>query len=617
MTFIACMPGSSAYALTQRQQSVEYVIDADITWYDFGDYSFYSIYAIEGTGLYALSMGNPGSDEIGKTALVNASGEVVLEPFTSTGFSSGYGVYSGYGDSSYFYSNGEDYYIAVSPEGVRRIDGTAYSEIGTFHNGYAAVTLKQTANKGVIDENGNLIFEDKSGKYIDFTFIGGGIFTAKLAENSLQYLDMTGAPLTDTVYTADWWWNYPVGDERILASNNEKFGYLDLSGAEIIPLIYDDARPFSDGAAWVCREDKWGMIDPNGDTVIPIEFGHASSFLNNVAYMSKDEKCGLIDRTGTFVLPMEYDQITPYENGFIMAVKEGKAILTDASGQSLLTGEYSHIELDSSGHIGVWKTINGLSVSALLDTNENLLTGWKDFTPRALSERLYLGRKAGDYPPGAVPPHDYGQKFALLDANGDNLTGFKYANVGDFFNDYLVVFQYYYGNAGILNQYGAEVVPTIFDDVLLTDEGYAFITVRDDSDETYIGYFKIPDRFSEQKTTRPITVYLDGVELFFESEPMMINERTMVPLRKIFETLELAVDWDDSTRTVAVSGGGKTLRLTIGNRTAYVDGVGIRLDAAPFIQDDITFVPLRFVSENSGAAVEWDDALRRVIIRRL
>jgi hypothetical protein len=47
-----------------------------------------------------------------------------------------------------------------------------------------------------------------------------------------------------------------------------------------------------------------------------------------------------------------------------------------------------------------------------------------------------------------------------------------------------------------------------------------------------------------------------------------------------------------------------------------VDGVGIRLDAAPFIQDDITFVPLRFVSENSGAAVEWDNTLRRVIITR-
>ncbi|MDR1159795.1 MAG: copper amine oxidase N-terminal domain-containing protein [Syntrophomonadaceae bacterium] len=167
-----------------------------------------------------------------------------------------------------------------------------------------------------------------------------------------------------------------------------------------------------------------------------------------------------------------------------------------------------------------------------------------------------------------------------------------------------------------MNQYGAEVVPTIFESVSLTDEGYAFITVRDDSDETYIGYFKIPDRFSEQKTTRPVTVYLDGVELFFDSEPMMVNERTMVPMRKIFETLGLAVDWDDSTRTVAVSGGGKTLRLTIGNRTAYVDGVGIRLDAAPFIQDDITFVPLRFVSENSGAVVAWDDTLRRVIITR-
>jgi hypothetical protein len=254
-----------------------------------------------------------------------------------------------------------------------------------------------------------------------------------------------------------------------------------------------------------------------------------------------------------------------------------------------------------------------------LDANETLLTGWKDFSLYDRGGQFYVGRRAGDYPPGVAPPHDYSQKFALFDTGGGNLTGFRYGNMGGARGGYQVVNQQYYYTAGLLNRHGAEVIPTVFDEILLTDEGGAFVTVRDSSDEnninkTYVGYFKIPDHFSEKTVTRPVTVYLDGVDLFFESDPVIVHERTMVPMRKIFETLGATVDWDDSARTVSAAGGGTDLQLTIDSDVAYVNGAEIRLDAAPFIQDDITFVPLRFVSEAAGADVSWDGALRRVLI---
>jgi hypothetical protein len=69
--------------------------------------------------------------------------------------------------------------------------------------------VKQSANKGVIDRAGALVFEDTGGNYIDFAFIGEGIFAAKRTEDSLQYLDRTGVPLTEAVYTAGRW-NYRV-----------------------------------------------------------------------------------------------------------------------------------------------------------------------------------------------------------------------------------------------------------------------------------------------------------------------------------------------------------------------------------------------------------------------
>jgi hypothetical protein len=85
-------------------------------------------------------------------------------------------------------------------------------------------------------------------------------------------------------------------------------------------------------------------------------------------------------------------------------------------------------------------------------------------------------------------------------------------------------------------------------------------------------------------------------------------------MRKIFETLGMTVDWDAGTRTVTAANGDTNLRLRIDSDVAHVNGAEIKLDAAPFIRNDITFVPLRFVSEASGAEVLWDDALRRALI---
>jgi hypothetical protein len=611
LTFIACGAESRTYALSPGEKLAEGSIDADVTWYDFGDYSWYNLTALEGTGLYELRMGNEGGDT-GKTAFVNGNGELVLEPVASeqVGFSWETDGATG------VYKNGSDY-ILISAAGLQKIDGAAYSEIGNFHDGYATVTLKQNAHKGVIDRNGALVFEDTSGEYIDFAFAGGGIFAAKLTENSLRYVNGAGVPLTETVY-AGLWGNSRVGDGRILAIKNGKYGYLDMSGEEIIPLIYNDALTFSGGAAAVCLNEKWGLIDPAGNEVLPIEFDRIYLFESGLAGVVKNEKWGLADKTGAFVFPVEYDQINSQKNGYVTAVKDGRAVLTDASGQPVFTGEYSYIGQYENGLFTAEKIINGLRVNALLDANEAMLTGWKDFYLYE-SGGLYLGKRAGDYPPDVAPPHDYSQKFALFDTGGNNLTGFKYSNAGNARGGYQVVNLQYYYTAGLLNQYGAEVIPTVFDDILLTDEGGAFVTVRDSSDEnninnTCVGYFKIPAGFSEKKTTRPVTVYLDGVDLFFESDPVIVNERTMVPMRKIFETLGATVEWDESARTVSAGGGGTDLQLTIDSDVAYVNGAEIRLDAAPFIQDDITFVPLRFVSEASGAEVLWDGDLRRALI---
>ena len=116
------------------------------------------------------------------------------------------------------------------------------------------------------------------------------------------------------------------------------------------------------------------------------------------------------------------------------------------------------------------------------------------------------------------------------------------------------------------------------------------------------------------KAEEPIKVILDGIPLQFDVQPRIINDRTMVPMRVIFEALGADVDWDSETRTITATKGGLVVKATIGDKNIYVNGVKITMDVAPIIADDRTLVPVRFVSEALGCDVDWDGDTRTVYI---
>ncbi len=113
-----------------------------------------------------------------------------------------------------------------------------------------------------------------------------------------------------------------------------------------------------------------------------------------------------------------------------------------------------------------------------------------------------------------------------------------------------------------------------------------------------------------------ISVCVDGQLIEFAAAPYIENDRTMVPMRRIFEELGAVVEWDDAEQSVTASAGGSVAALTIGLDTMYVNGSAVPLDAVPTLIDDTTFVPLRAVSEALGCTVEWNDGESRVYITR-
>lgn len=102
------------------------------------------------------------------------------------------------------------------------------------------------------------------------------------------------------------------------------------------------------------------------------------------------------------------------------------------------------------------------------------------------------------------------------------------------------------------------------------------------------------------------TVYLDGRQLYFEVPAQILSGRTMVPMRAIFEELGASIYWDQYSRTVSSSKGSSTFSMTIGSNNYTVNGESKYSDVAAQIINDRTLVPLRVVSESLGCAVNYD-----------
>lgn len=93
------------------------------------------------------------------------------------------------------------------------------------------------------------------------------------------------------------------------------------------------------------------------------------------------------------------------------------------------------------------------------------------------------------------------------------------------------------------------------------------------------------------------------------------TNRTLVPVRFVVEFLGGTVQWDAATKTVTIELNGKTVKLTINSKIAYVNGVAYTLDQPPIIKHNRTFIPLRFVVEALGFNVQWNGKTHSITIQ--
>ncbi len=212
---------------------------------------------------------------------------------------------------------------------------------------------------------------------------------------------------------------------------------------------------------------------------------------------------------------------------------------------------------------------------------QNKQSGKTEFRYRELTDNSYLSSYAGLY----TYAHIYGQTIRQVDYYIDgNLVSSSYEMP---FNEYIDLKDYANGTHTVKA-------------VAYGDGG----GVYEKSIAVNVGPVENPD----------IKVVVNGSNVEFTQPPFIYNNRTMVPMRAIFESLGAEVSWDNSSRTAIGVKDGKTVSISIGSAVLYVNGAATELDTPAILAGGSTLVPARAIAEAFDCNVEWSDAESTVII---
>lgn len=159
------------------------------------------------------------------------------------------------------------------------------------------------------------------------------------------------------------------------------------------------------------------------------------------------------------------------------------------------------------------------------------------------------------------------------------------------------------------------------EEVLVTDKNGNVITVTKAGDNRYS--FTMPSSEVQVTVSTRAAAYdkrivlqinnrnvrIDNTTFTNDVAPVIVDNRTMVPIRVVTEALGGKADWNAAAQLVTLTIDGNVLRMTIGQT---IPG----FDAAPVILNDRTYVPIRYVAEKLGANVEWIAATQQIIIEK-
>ena len=422
---------------------------------------------------------------------------------------------------------------------------------------------------------------------------------------------------------------YSISHGIIHVSNDlGKTALYDYSGKFLIELDFGSSTIGSDssGKAWIAytKDGKWGVIDASGKVMIPFQYQMLNSLSDYFTAML-DGKWGIINAKGDTVVPFQYDRIGALSEGLISVVLNDRIGFINLQGELIIPCEFGGTGDFYHGTVGVLMIINNTSYCYIIDQSGNIVMGPREyFIGRLMPDNTFVGVHFDDtVMVGNMWNRRPLELHALLDEEGNRLTGFSYYLTNSFPHGFVALGRYpnlqYYG---IINRHGTEIIPFVFEQIVIADDTTCIVRVADKAEDSSastngrIGILILPTDIGIRQpgNEKPISVFVDGLELYPDVDPIIENGRMMVLMRKIFWMLNASVRWDDSLNKAIAIKGATVIELTVGSRTAVINGESIPLDTPPMIADGRMLVPLRFVAEALDCEVSWEAENRRIYI---
>ena len=134
---------------------------------------------------------------------------------------------------------------------------------------------------------------------------------------------------------------------------------------------------------------------------------------------------------------------------------------------------------------------------------------------------------------------------------------------------------------------------------------------------TFVMQSQIPTYAENINFDTPITMKVNNKYIKTDAEPFLNEGLTYVPIRFVSEALNADyVNWDEKTKSVTISDDGKEIIITIGKNTATINGKKTKISGTVKFAKERTYVPVRFVAENMDANVKWDSGTYTVDIEK-
>lgn len=106
-----------------------------------------------------------------------------------------------------------------------------------------------------------------------------------------------------------------------------------------------------------------------------------------------------------------------------------------------------------------------------------------------------------------------------------------------------------------------------------------------------------------------------GKAVTLDVAPVIKDGRTMVPLAFVSQSLGATVNWDNTKKEVSYKKGDTKVRMIVGQKSATVNDKAVAMDAAVYVENGRTMVPLAFIANALSAKTQWDNTTKMITIR--